>query len=296
MKLGLGTAQFGMDYGISNAEGRVPADEAARILARAGLAGITVLDTAAAYDEAELRLGELLTTPHPFSIVTKLPPWAGGVPRSRAGAWVEQAIEQSLSRLHQDSVYAVLSHGADALLSPSGPVIWAALDKARAGTVAKIGASVYTSDEVDALLERYPIELLQVPVNVLDQRLVRSGHLARLRAAGVEVHARSVFLQGLLLMEPKALRGRQFDGVRGVLKMFRSATRSAGASPLQAAVAYVLGVDGIDTVIVGVTREAELAQILAAIDAVGTTGLSPAFFEPYASDDERIVNPARWTR
>jgi aryl-alcohol dehydrogenase-like predicted oxidoreductase len=296
MKLGLGTAQFGLDYGISNEGGRVPVDEAARIIARASLAGVTVLDTAAAYDDAELRLGELLTATHPFSIVTKLPPWAGGISRSQAGAWVERAIGESLSRLRQDSVYAVLSHGADALLSPSGPAIWDALDRARAGTVAKIGASVYTSDDIDALLERYPIELLQVPVNVLDQRLVRSGHLARLRAAGVEVHARSVFLQGLLLMEPKALPASQFDGVRDVLEKFRSAAMSAGASPLQAAVAYVLGVNGIDTVIVGVTREAELVEILAAVEAIGAAGLSPSFFEPYASEDERIVNPARWTR
>jgi len=297
MKIGLGTAQFGMDYGISNPGGRVATDEAARILARAELAGVRVLDTAAAYDAAEERLGELLPTAHDFAIVTKLPPSAADVARSDAGTWVRDAIERSLRRLRQQHVYAVLVHRAEALLGAAGREIWKALEDVQAaGTVTKIGASVYTAAEIDALLNRYPIGLVQVPLNVLDQRLVHSGHLARLQALGVEVHARSVFLQGALLMDPDALPSPHFDAVRETVRSFRSTARSAGVSPLQAAVAYVLGVDGVDTAVVGATRESELEEILVAAETAATIGMPTDWFAPFASDDERILNPAAWPR
>ena len=286
-----------MDYGISNPNGRVGPEEAARILARAGSAGVRVLDTAAAYGDAEERLGQLLGPSPAFSIVTKLPPADAAIAPADAGAWVREAVDRSLERLGVDRLYAVLAHGADTLLGPGGAEAWEALETLRSkGTVARIGASVYTADEIDALLERYPIGLLQVPLNVLDQRLVRSGHLARLSAAGVEVHARSVFLQGVLLMESDALPSPQFDGVRDTLHAFRSAARAAGATPLQAAAAFVLGLDGVDTAVFGVTRESELDEILAAADATAASGLPEAWFAPFAVDDERILNPARWPR
>ena len=296
-KVGLGTAQFGMDYGISNPDGRVRPDEAARIVARAGSAGVRVLDTAAAYGDAEERLGELLGPAPAFSIVTKLPPADAAALPADAGAWVREAVDRSLERLRQDRLYAVLAHGADALLGPGGPEVWEAMEMLRAdGTVAKIGASVYTGDEIDALLERYPVGLLQVPVNVLDQRLVRSGHLARLHTAGVEVHARSVFLQGVLLMEPDTLPSVTFDGVRETLHAFRSAARDAGITALEAAMTYVLGIDGVDTAVFGVTSERDLDEILAASDAAPATTLPESWFAPFAVDDERVLNPARWPR
>jgi aryl-alcohol dehydrogenase-like predicted oxidoreductase len=296
-KVGLGTAQLGMDYGISNPDGRVRPDEAAPILARAGSAGVRVLDTAASYGDAEERLGELLGTAQAFSIVTKLPPVDAAAAPADAGAWVREAVDRSLGRLRQDRLYAVLAHGADTLLGPGGAEAWEALETLRAaGTVARIGASVYTGDEIDALLDRYPVGLVQVPVNVLDQRLVRSGHLARLRAAGVEVHARSVFLQGVLLMEPDTLPSPQFDGARETLQAFRSAVRAAGTTALEAAAAYVLGLEGVDTAVFGVTSERELEEILVAANTTTAANLPEAWFAPFAVDDERVLNPARWPR
>jgi aryl-alcohol dehydrogenase-like predicted oxidoreductase len=286
-----------MDYGISNPDGRVRPDDAARILARAGSTGVRVLDTAAAYGDAEEHLGELLGTAHSFSIVTKLPPVDPSIAPADAGALVREAVDRSLERLRQDHVYAVLAHGADTLLGPGGAKAWEALETLQAaGTVAKIGASVYTGDEIDALLDRYPVGLVQVPLNLLDQRLVRSGHLARLRAAGVEVHARSVFLQGVLLMEPDTLPSPHFDGVRETLQAFRSAARAAGVTPLEAAVSYALGLDGVDTAVFGVTSETELDEILAAAEAAPATRLPEAWFAPFAIEDERVLDPSRWPR
>jgi aryl-alcohol dehydrogenase-like predicted oxidoreductase len=297
MRIGLGTAQFGLDYGISNRSGRVTPDEGRRILALAATAGVRVIDTAAAYGDAEARLGRWLAKDHPFSIVTKLSrpssePSSGPPATSTAGGVVD-ALHRSLERLRTTRVHGLLAHDPADLLGPDGGELWRAMETLRdAGAVDRIGASVHSAREIDALLERYPLELVQVPLNVLDQRLVRSGHLAQLKAAGVEVHARSAFLQGLLLMDPAGHTDRHFDPARGAIGAFQSAARATGRSPLQAAVAYALSVPEVDVAVFGVTRADELAEILSA----EATPLPQDWFAPFALEDERILNPSMWPR
>ncbi|MEO8436818.1 MAG: aldo/keto reductase [Chloroflexota bacterium] len=293
MRIGLGTAQFGMDYGISNAAGQVPAAEARKILALAESAGVRVIDTARAYGDAETRLGQWLAKDHPFSIVTKLAGPAEGAAASSVKRWVHDAFQSSLQRLRATHVHGLLVHGAGDLLGARGAETWRAMETLRDdGAVAKIGVSVYTGLEIDALLDRYPLQLVQLPLNVLDQRLVRSGHLERLKAAGVEVHARSAFLQGLLLMDVPASLDRHFDPARSALDAFHAAARAAGRSPLEAAVSYVMSVDQVDTAIFGVTTTTQLAGILAA----ATRTMPPGWFAPFALDDERILDPSQWPR
>ena len=293
MRIGLGTAQFGLDYGISNQSGQVAAAEARRILALAETAGVRLIDTAAAYGDAEARLGRWLAKDHPFSIVTKLSRPASDANASPTADWVPAAFQRSLRRLRTAHVYGLLAHSPAGLLAPGGAELWRAMQTLRdAGAVDRIGASVYTSGEIDALLERYPLELVQVPLNVLDQRLVRGGQLARLKAAGIEVHARSVFLQGLLLMDPAGRCDRHFDPARGALGAFQAAARAAGRSPLQAAVAYVLSVDEVDAAIFGVTDATQFAEILSA----AAPTLPRDWFAPFALDDERILDPSHWPR
>lgn len=278
MKLALGTAQLGLDYGISNRAGRVSAIEARRILDLAARRGVRMLDTAAAYGDAERTLGALLPAAHPFALVTKL----------RAG----DRLADSLDRLGAQRVYGVLAHHARDLLGAGGPALWASLETARAaGQAEKIGASVYTAAEVDALLARFPLQLIQLPLNLLDQRLLHGGHLARLRGAGVEIHARSVFLQGLLLMDPADLPPALAEA-RAPLRAVRDAATRAGCTPLQLAAGFVLGLPEVDRVVCGVTAAAELEEIIAA----AATAVPRALGAPLAIDDERILNPAQWPR
>ena len=293
MRIGLGTAQFGLDYGISNPSGQVAPAEAHEILALAEESGVRIVDTAAAYGDSEERLGRLLAKDHPFSIVTKLPRLPDALAPGATRSWVLDAFERSLGHLGSDRVHGLLIHGAADLLGPRGTELWAALEELRgAGSVAQVGASVYTGPEIDALLKRHPLQLVQVPLNALDQRLVRSGHLTRLKSAGIEVHVRSVFLQGLLLMEPARLSNGHFEPARGALGAFQSAARSAGRSPLQAAVAYAMSVPEVDVAIFGVTSATQFAEILAA----ATTELPEDWYAPFALEDERILDPSRWPR
>jgi aryl-alcohol dehydrogenase-like predicted oxidoreductase len=291
LKIGLGTAQFGLDYGISNRSGKVSRDEAARILALAEAAGIRLLDTATAYGESEQLLGDLLPEDHPFAIVTKLPRLPAGMTPSGAGGWVREAVAQSLDRLRSSNLYGLLIHSAQDLLEPAGASVWQAMNELRrARVVDKIGASVYTASDIDGLLARYPLQLVQLPLNVFDQRLIRSGHLERLKVARVEIHARSVLLQGLLLMDPADLPDPHFDAARTALRAFHLAARDAGKTPLQAAVAYAMSLDQVDVAMFGVTDETQLAEILGAAQP----SLPRDWFTAFALDDQTILNPALW--
>lgn len=289
MKLGLGTVQFGMDYGVSNRQGRTPPQEVGRILAYAAEHGVRVLDTAAIYGESEEVLGGLLPKWHRFDIVTKLPSLLSEDGRFDAPA-ADRMLADSLTRLRQPSVYGLLLHRPNDLLSPAGDEVMAWLLRCREGGLAeKIGVSVYAEDDVDGLSARYPIQLVQAPVNIFDQRLVRSGALRRCRERGAEVHARSVFLQGLLLMESDELPA-YFRPYAHQIEGYRRYVRINGLAPLEAALAYVNELEEVDAFVCGVNDCTQLLQLVSAVLGEGR-GLD---FASFAVNDPALLNPARW--
>jgi len=290
-KLGLGTVQFGLAYGVTNPRGQVPSAEAQAILAAALAAGIDLLDTAAAYGNSEAVLGHALGARPELRIVSKLPPLAA----DRIGAAeIDQCrttVLRSLTLLRRESIYGLLLHRPDDLRKPGAEQLVALLEELkRAGKVAKVGISAYDRAQVDQTLERFTPDLVQVPVNLLDQRLLQDGTLDRLKGRNVEVHARSAFLQGALLAEPASLPSH-FVPHRDRLRAVGSVAERAGLSRLALCLRFVLAQPAIDRVIVGVTALAELHQILGV--AVDDAPL-PAGLAALAVDDPRLVNPALW--
>jgi len=290
-KHGLGTAQFGLAYGITNERGQVPAAEVKAIVAAAVAAGIDLFDTAAAYGESESVLGQALASQGDLRIVSKLPPLAA----DRIGAAeIDQcraAVLHSLAQLRRRSIYGLLLHRPDDLRNPGAERLVALLEELRsAGAVTKIGVSAYDRAQIDLAVDRLPLDAVQVPVNLLDQRLLQDGTLDRLKGRNVEVHARSAFLQGASLAEPSRLPGHfapHLDRLRAV----GGAAERAGLSRLALCLRFVLAQPAIERVIVGVTGMAGLQQILAA--ATDVTPL-PDGLAALASDDPRLVNPALW--
>jgi aryl-alcohol dehydrogenase-like predicted oxidoreductase len=290
MKLGLGTVQFGMAYGVSNSRGQVPEPEAAEMLDLAAKSGVRVLDTAQAYGDSEAVLGRILSAKHDFHIVTKIAPGA-----SRTAAQSAQSLRtgfrRSLERLRQNSVYALLCHDSSQLLGIGGQALWREMTALRdEGRVRKIGVSVYTRDEITQLLAAFEIEIIQLPFNLLDQRLLKSGVLQDLKRRGIEIHARSTFLQGLLLSDPRDLDAC-FAPLRGHLAGMAAMLRGHDLTALSGALACSLQREEIDTVLVGITSPMELSEIFAAMAALPTGEID---FSPCALDDERFLNPSYW--
>lgn len=285
-RLALGTVQFGLDYGISNAMGRTAPGEVAQILALAREAGIDTLDTAAAYGAAEATIGELGT--EDFRIVTKTP-HLEGTAHERA-ATVNSSFERSLDLLRRPHVDALLVHRAEDLLdSESGDSLWEVLVGLReSGRVGKIGVSVYDRAQIDALLERYPIEIVQLPLGIFAQSLWRDGTIGRLRDRCVEIHARSLFLQGLVFVDPSSL-APWFEPALGKLRAFREAVVDRNGTPLQAALSFAQAVEEVDRFVVGVESRAQLQEILDAWNSPLDLD-----FADFDLEDERFTNPRNW--
>lgn len=289
MKIGLGMAQFGFDYGVSNRNGKTPASEVERILAVAEANGIHVIDTAAGYGESEAVLGRTLPAEHRLKIVTKAPGFAGRAITNAEADELESAFRTSLARLGSSSLYGLLVHRADDLLGGGGQLMARMKSLQSAGLVEKIGASVYSAAQIDNLLAYCDIDLIQLPINMLDQRLLHSGHLAKLKKKGIEIHARSVFLQGLLLMLPDELPAF-FEPIRGHLSECRAMILKQGVSPLAAALAFVQALEEVDVVICGVNDHRQLESLCKAAGAESRID----DYDRFALDDETFLNPANW--
>jgi len=291
MKLGLGTVQFGMNYGISNREGQTSLEEAKRILLLAARNGICVLDTAALYGTSEEVLGKTLPRNYSFAIVTKTPKFASGYITNSDARLLEDTFYQSLAKVGRSSFYGLLLHHADDLLAKNGHLLMERmLDFKQRGLVEKIGISVYTSKQLDEILDRYSIDLIQLPINVLDQRLLSSGHLSKIKKAGIEIHARSVFLQGLLLMSPDLLPSH-LDSVREHLKNYHETIRQWRISPVQAALGFVAGLDEIDVVLCGMNNHRQLQEL---ISQMQRPPVACEDFVQFGLTDEAILNPSMW--
>lgn len=287
MKLALGTVQFGLNYGVANTAGRVSTEMAAAILRTALLSGMDTLDTAIAYGDSESVLGGLGV--QGWKVVSKLPAVPQGCPN--VAQWVRTQTQESLQRLGLQRMYSLLLHRPGQLLEGFGSDLYAALQSLKAeGLVAKVGVSVYGPAELDDLWPNYPVDLVQAPLSILDRNLVDSGWASRLKDAGVEVHTRSAFLQGLLLM-PADKRPVRFNIWANIWQEWGRWLLATGLTPLQACLRYANSLDEIDRVVVGVDTVTQLNEIVAAAD--GVLNSLPLF---KSLQDDRLINPATWNQ
>jgi aryl-alcohol dehydrogenase-like predicted oxidoreductase len=282
-RLVLGTAQFGLDYGLNNRAGQPTLAAVAEVLAQAQAAGLTLLDTAAAYGNSEARLGKLLANDSSFAIVTKL---GAGPP-----AEVSAHLEASLVQLRRSAVYGVLFHAFGPLRD--NPAAWEALHAARAaGLTQRIGVSLYHPHEAEWLLaEGFDLDLVQLPYSVFDQRF--AAVLPLLAARGVEVHVRSAFLQGLLLREPADLPPF-FQPLAPKLVRLRALVAEAGIPLPVALLLFAVGAPGVARVVIGVDSTANLRENLAAAAyAEQATAVRPAL-AALAETTDHFILPYTW--
>ena len=289
-KIALGTAQFGLPYGISNTHGQVDRIEMDKIWQVARGANITLLDTAIAYGNSEENIGA--TESIGFDIVTKLPPLSGA--ETSVTQWVHSQIENSLAKLKRNSVYGLLLHNPADLLAANGDQLLAALvNLKRDGLIEKFGVSIYAPTELDSLFSRIPNfmpDIVQAPLNVIDQSIASSGWLTRLFEMNVEIHIRSIFLQGLLLQQPNE-RPVAFGKWSSVFAQFDSWSNAQQMSPLAACLGHVLSYPEVSRVIIGVTSANELSQII-----VASSGDHVRAPQSLQVTDVDLIQPMNWNK
>ena len=278
-----------MAYGRFNRQGHPTPDGVAAILRHADKIGLGTIDTAALYGASEAVLGQALPRDHGFRIVTKTPRFGAARIGAKQAAALRESFQSSRAKLRQERLYGLLAHDSGDLLAEGGAYLLDAMqDLKRRGEVEKIGASVYTVRQIEALLELGGLDLIQAPMNVFDQRLIDSDVLREIAARGVELHLRSAFLQGLLLANPATLPP-YFAAARPALEAFQQAARKAGRKPVQAALAFLLSHPEADTVLIGVDSLAQLKEA-----TCGPLDPLDLDYRAFRVTDERILDPSTW--
>ncbi|MGJ8736899.1 aldo/keto reductase [Zobellia laminariae] len=273
-KLGLGTVQFGIDYGISNTNGKTSSVEIEKILGYAKNNGISYIDTASAYGNAEKVLGSFDLSS--FRVISKFMP-----PNNSS---IKDELEDSLKDLGLKNVYAYLAHRPEELLKKTKQ--WFELEELKdLGKVEKIGYSLNSLEELDLLLQKDMVpDLVQVPYNLFDRRF--ESHIVELKNNGCEIHTRSTFLQGLFFIEPKNLP-LYFESVKDVISDLQD---EFGKNLSGGLLNYVLDKEFIDVVVVGVENVNQLIQNIENV----------SFTEPIKTHipkvQEKILVPSLWPK
>lgn len=286
MRLALGTVQFGLPYGIANQNGQVTRSTAKAMLHLAAAQGIDTLDTAIAYGDSETCLGEAGV--RGFKLVTKLPAVPDGC--ADVSGWVQEQIAASQVRLGVSTVYGLLLHRPEQLLAANGKELYFALQGLKdSGQVQKVGVSIYAPSDLELVTKLFRLDLIQAPFNLVDRRLHTSGWLQRLKDDGVEIHTRSAFLQGLLLMPQDSIPDK-FSPWSDLWDKWHDWLSHHAVSALDACLAFPLSFPEIARVVVGADSVSQLEQIIIAAAVV-----TPVDLPDLQCDAENLINPARWS-
>ncbi|HEX3484616.1 MAG TPA: aldo/keto reductase [Micropepsaceae bacterium] len=301
-ELVMGSAQLGLDYGAANRNGKPAREVALRLVSRAIDGGITSFDTARAYGDAEERLAEGLAGRRPTRTITKLAPLselAPDAPHQAVLAAVDASLAQSRVALRRDCLDCLLLHRANHITAYDG-AIWNRLKEHLAGgLIAALGVSVQSVAEALRALAEPCVTHIQLPFNLLDWRWRDGGVIAALQSQrpDVTVHARSIFLQGVLTAGDLSVWRRLpgADAPRIVAWLQETATAFGRDSVADLALAYARGQSWIDGVVVGQETERQLDDNLRLCARAPLSAQDCALIESAAPRmPEKLLDPAQW--
>ena len=287
MKIALGTAQLGSHYGIANDRGKFDQSAIQSLLDAAQSLGVDTIDTAISYGDAETALGRHDLSD--FKVITKVKAPQPEFSRNNAG-WLRASVSKALERLNIDCLYAVLLHDTDWVNRENVELYCREVERLKSEGLIKLhGVSIYSPDELEAIYALTYPSLVQAPYNAFDRRLQKSGWLNTLYSDGVEVHARSLFLQGLLLL-PQSEIPNYFSSWVKVFDRWHGWLKSEAIDPLTGCLASARD-PRIEKYVVGVDAVSQLTQLIAASKNVAVTRMLELGYL-----DESLVDPRRWAR
>jgi len=285
-KLILGTVQFGLDYGITNKSGRPDDNEMDAILL--GVSGVVdTLDTSIKYGDALDRLSR--TSAEGFSIVTKI---QGNSPQS-----VAAEIQDTLDRLDRGYVEVVMFHDPKLFADRTLAIEVAAALQAEknAGRIRRIGASLYDRRDVHAALDVFRPDVLQLPSSIADRRLLDDGTLSECAHQGIELHFRSLFLQGLLLQNAENLPPG-FEGLAPLLCELDRLASTLKVSRQTLCLAWGANLPGAGGLVCGVSSFAEIQPLLNAYENAFAPPIEQGLTElaRLIPVDAELLDPRTW--
>lgn len=286
-KLILGTVQFGLDYGINNQCGKPSDFEMKSILDFAYINGITFLDTAEAYGDAQQRIGNYHKhSKHTFDVITKYSSQVD-LPKS-----IGSRLEHNLTTLNVDRLYSYMFHSFEEYMLHYPAFKVDLNDIVNTKLVDKIGISVYTNEEAMQVLEDDTIGLLQLPFNLLDNINKREIVLEKAKEKGVEIHTRSVFLQGLFFKD-LSLLSEKLKQLRPYLQSIRGLQEENNIKMQDLALNYAIKQELISKVLIGVDSLNQLKENIVS----SKVQLDDSIMEKINGIDVKkteLLNPVNW--
>lgn len=295
-RLALGTVQWGLPYGVANRTGQPGSDEVAAMVSLARTSHIDTLDTARAYGDSEAVIGRAVGSDPAFHVVTKTDPnlLEGSGGRDSSLERLHGSLGLSRDLLGRSRLDTVLLHRPGHRLAHGG-ALWDALRQERdQDRIGRIGISALSPEDAFAGLEDSEVTVMQVASSLLDRRLLDAGFFEAARSRGVEVHVRSVFLQGSAFFSPSNLPDKLAPLEPSIRRLDEAAEQLQVSRPvLFWAWARQLGASKL---LVGCERAEQLREQLAWFeDATPHLEAIEAIAQELPALGEELVDPSRWS-
>lgn len=280
-KIILGTVQLGLPYGINNIEGKPTEAEANKILDFAFSNGVTSLDTADNYGEALQVIGKYKAlTKRSFRIINKF---------KVDETILFEKLNRSLNLLQVPSLFCYMYHHFPDY--ESGSVIQDLRELKKKGLTEKIGISLYNVNQLSQVVDDADIDVIQIPVNILDLNKEKEELLIKAKESGKEVHARSIYLQGLFLKNSASLTGNLTE-MKPYLEMIKRTSLTHNIDVKKAALNFVLQKKFVDCVVLGIDHVSQLKENFTMIDPMFDDHIFDTI--EVGSKDAYLLNPANW--
>lgn len=285
-KIILGSAQWGSKYGVTNLNGKTSISEVRKILEFAHNNGTNAIDTANLYGEAEYTLGKLNLKE--FKIITKTTQLNNHQITKEDIDHLRKEFYLSLKKLNLKRVYGLLIHRSEDIFKENSNLIINQLNLFKNnGLVQKIGISIYDFDCIDKIFDIFVPDLIQLPFNIFDQRLLEGNNLQKIKSKNIELHARSIFLQGTLLTDPKKLP-KYFNQWRNLYQKWEDSCRKQNISKIEASIMCAMNIKEIDGIVIGFEN---LSQIKECYNSRFSKILN---FKHHDINNVDLIDPRRW--
>lgn len=288
-KIIIGTAQFGSNYGVTNKIGELSFSEIKKIIYEASKQNINFFDTSPTYGDAENKLGRSLKLNS--KIITKITRNDDNYFDKDNLRKIEKAFLKSLNNLKVNKVYGLLIHSTEDLNKKNNKILIDFLKSLKKNNIVeKIGVSIYEKKDYRNAIKLFNPDIVQLPISIADQRLLKNNFLSCLKKKNIEIHARSIFLQGLLISKTKILP-RSLFSFKSYLSNFDKKLKINKLKPIDACLLFINNIKEVDKFIIGFTSLKEFKEILE-INYKKRINLN--FFDQFRSDNIEILNPSNW--
>ena len=284
-KIIIGTAQFGLDYGIANSKGKMKTNEIKKIIKYARTNYIKNIDTAHAYGDSEQRLGNVGIKN--FNVIVKLP---ATNPTQPYDQWVKKSIHSSFKKLKINKADTVLVHNAKFLLNTKmGKKIYEELKKFKNKNIIKnIGVSIYSINDLKNIIKKFPMDVVLISLNIFDQRILNKKIINTLKRKNIKIYTRSTFLQGLLLMSKNKIPAK-FNRWKKKFDMWFRELEDKKVSAYDACLDFVMKNKDVDKTLIGIDDFKQFKEIFKDKPKININ------YKKFNSNKiNKLINPAKW--